>query len=69
MDSKYRTAKCSIKSIIKNESYKAVLFDACYRTHKIIIHTYHFLRLWIFHNYHKNQNIPIITSDTIQNGI
>ena len=61
---KYRTIKCSLKSILKNELNQTKLFDACYRTHQIVIHTYQFLRLWILNKYHNKQEIPIITDDT-----
>ena len=63
---KYRTIKCSLKSILKNELNQTKLFDACYRTHQIVIHTYQFLRLWILNKYHNKQEIPIITDDTIK---
>ena len=64
---KYRTIKCSIKSIIKPELDINKLFDACYRTHQIVIHTYQFLRLWILDKYHNNNKIiPNITDDTIK---
>ena len=63
---KYRTIKCSLKSICKNELNQTKLFDACYRTHQIIIHTYQFLRLWILNKYHNKQEMPIITDDTIK---
>ena len=62
----YRTIICSLKSIPKDNLDKSKLFDACYRTHQIVIHTYQFLRFWILHKYHSNQNIPIITDDTIK---
>jgi hypothetical protein len=63
---KYRTIKCSLKSITKSSLNNTTLFDACLRTHQIVIHTYHFLRLWILNKYHKNKNIPFITDDTIK---
>jgi hypothetical protein len=63
---KYRTIKCSLKSISKNELNQTKLFDACYRTHQIVIHIYQFLRLWILKKYHNKQEIPIITDDTIK---
>ena len=63
---KYRTIKCSLKSISKNELNQTKLFDACYRTHQIVIHTYQFLRLWILNKYHNKQEISIITDDTIK---
>jgi hypothetical protein len=58
--------KCNINKIIKNTNYIAPLFDVCFRTNKIVIQTYQFLRLWILEHYHNNINIPIITIDTIK---
>ena len=63
---KYRTVKCPLNFIVKDELNQAILFDACYRTHQIIIHTYQLLRLWILDKYHNNESIPIITTDTIK---
>ena len=63
---KYRTIKCSLESIVKNELNQSKLFNACYRTHQIVIHTYQFLRLWILNKYHNKKDIPIITDDTIK---
>ena len=63
---KYRTIKCSLKSIIKPALNNTTLFDACMRTHQIVIHTYHFLRLWILHKYHNKKDIPFISDDTIK---
>jgi len=42
---KYRTVKCSIKSIVKSDFDYNKLFDACFRSHQIVIHTYQLLRL------------------------
>lgn len=63
---KYRTVKISLKSIIKPELDINKLIDATTRTHKIIIHTYQFLRLWVLKKYHKKLDIPLITEDTIK---
>ena len=63
---KYRTIKCSLKKIIKNDLNITKLFNACFRTHKLVIHTYQFLRLWILNKYHNNQNIPAITENTFK---
>ena len=58
--------KCNINNIIKNNDFIAPLFDACFRTNKIVIQSYQFLRLWILEHYHNNVDIPIITVDTIK---
>ena len=60
------TVKCNINKIIRNNNFIAPLFDVCFRTNKIIIQTYQFLRLWILEHYHNNIIIPIITTDTIK---
>jgi hypothetical protein len=63
---KYRTIKCSLKSILRNELNQPKLFDNCNRTHQLVIHTYHLLRLWVLNKYHNKQEIPLITDDTIK---
>lgn len=63
---KYRTIKCSIQSIVKNELDRIKLFDAITRTHQIVIHTYQFLRLWILNKYYNKIELPIITEETIK---
>ena len=55
-----------LTKIIKNTNYIAPLFDVCFRTNKIVIQTYQFLRLWILEHYYNNINIPLITIDTIK---
>jgi hypothetical protein len=55
-----------IKKTYKNNKYKPFLFDACYRTNQIVIHTYQFLRLWILQKYNNKIEIPQITKDTIK---
>ena len=60
------TVKCNINKIIRNNNFIDPLFDVCFRTNKIVIQTYQFLRLWILEHYHNNIIIPIITTDTIK---
>ena len=60
------SVKCPLKLILKNSENKILLFDACFRTNQIVIHTYHFLRLWILYKYKNNLLIPEITKDTIK---
>ena len=59
------TVKCTLNQIILKDDYKKILFDACFRTNKIVIHTYQFLKLWILDHYHKNIDIPLITFDKL----
>ena len=61
-----RCMKTSIKSIVKPDFDITILLDATTRTHKIVIHTYQFLRLWILNKYHKKLEIPTITTDLIR---
>jgi hypothetical protein len=65
---KLRTIKCSFSSILKTKDKNVIdkIFSATCRTHKIITHTYQFLRLWILYKYKKDIDIPIITEDTIK---
>jgi len=63
---KYRTGKCSLEYIIKDTKTKDKLFDAVVRTHKIIIHSYQFLRLWLLKLYHNKKELPVITVDIIK---
>ena len=63
---KYRTVKCSLKTIIKKKKNILKIHDVMIKTHKLIIHTYQFLRLWILEHYHQNKDIPAITIDIIK---
>jgi hypothetical protein len=63
---KYRTIKCSLKSIIKSNLDLNKLSDAMIRTHKLIIHSYQFIRLWILSKYNKKLDIPHIDEDLIR---
>ena len=60
------SVKCPLKLILKNSENKNLLFDVCFRTNQIVIHTYHFLRLWILYKYKNNLLIPEITKETIK---
>ena len=62
---KYRTLKCPLKTLIKKEKYLSSIMDAVIRTHKLTIHVYQLLRLWLLEKY-DNDNLPIITTDTIK---
>ena len=47
----YRTMKCSLKSIVLNDLDQIKLSGAVMRTHRIVIHAYQMLRLWILKKY------------------
>jgi hypothetical protein len=64
---KYKTVKCSLISIVQDEAIIEPFFDVMMRTHKMMIHSYQFLRLWVLHKYHfNNRVIPHITKETIR---
>jgi hypothetical protein len=60
------TTKCSLDKILLEPDFKPILFDVCFRTNQIVIHTYQFLRLWILHKYKNNLDIPEINFNTIK---
>ena len=47
--------KCPLKTIIKNQNNKLKILDVCFRTNKLVIHAYQFLRLWILNIQIMNQ--------------
>ena len=63
---KYNCIKVSFDKIIKDNNTKNKIFDCVIRTNKITIKTYQLLRLWILDKYHKKEDIPAITEDTIK---
>ena len=66
---KYRCIKLPIQKILKSDLPIDVLErinDAVSRTNTITTNSYFLLRLWVLQKYHNNQEIPIITEDTIR---
>ena len=66
---KYRCIKLPIQNILKSDIPIDVLErinDAVSRTNTITTNSYFLLRLWVLQKYHNNQEIPIITEDTIR---
>jgi predicted metallopeptidase len=67
-----KTNKDSFINIVKNvkvNNNKATLEifqDAIYRTNKIVIHTYNFLKLYILYLYDNKLDIPLIDEDFIK---
>ena len=57
--------KCSLKSIVLNDLNQETLFGAVMRTHRIVIHAYQMLRLWILKKYNDKEKLPLITTHTI----
>jgi len=60
------TNKCSLDKILIESNFKPILFDVCFRTNQIVIHTYQFLRLWLLHKYKNNLDIPLINFNTLK---
>ena len=66
---KYRCIKLPIQKFLKSDISIDVLErinDAVSRTNIITTNSYFLLRLWVLQKYHNNQEIPIITEDTIR---
>ena len=66
-----KTNKDSIINIIKNiesnnKNILEILQDAVYRTNKIVIHTYNFLKLYILYLYDNDMKIPFIDEDFVK---
>jgi hypothetical protein len=51
--------------IIKKEKHLSTIMDTVIRTHKLTIHVYQLLRLWLLDKY-DNNDLPIINTDTIK---
>ena len=66
--SKYKTLKCPLSHILKDKNDITVIYNVLLRAHKITIHTYQFLRLWILDKYHTNKmdSLPIIDENLIR---
>ena len=60
------TTKCSLDKILLEPDFKPILFDVCFRTNQIVIHTYQFLRLWLLYKYKNNLDIPVINFNTLK---
>ena len=66
---KYQCLKVPIQKIIKPDTDTKtleIINDAVMRTNYITTKSYFLLRLWVLEKYHNNQEIPLITEDTIK---
>jgi hypothetical protein len=68
---KYQCLKLPIQKILKleqdtNTKTLEIINDAVLRTNYITTKSYFLLRLWVLEKYHNNQEIPLITEDTIK---
>ena len=66
---KYQCLKVPIQKILKSDTDTktlAIINDAVLRTNYITTKSYFLLRLWVLEKYYCNQEIPLITEDTIK---
>ena len=58
----FKSIKTSLKSILKHpEINTAKINDVVIKSHKIVIHTLQFLKLYLMHHYEThNQSLPVI---------
>ena len=66
---KYQCLKVPIQKILKSDTDTKtleIINDAVLRTNYITTKSYFLLRLWVLEKYHNNQEIPLITEDTIK---
>lgn len=62
----YVTLKIPLKKIVKNKAVQNELFQTVKRVNKLVIHLYMFLRLWTLHHFEKSNEIPLLTSVTVE---
>jgi hypothetical protein len=65
----FKSTKTSLKSILKNpEINTKKINDVVIKAHKIVIHTLHFLKLYLLHHYETNNyTLPDIDKVLILN--
>ena len=61
----YKTVKTSLKSITKSDATVKIINDIVPRINRIVIHTYHYLKLYILHRFNENDEIPDINKEVI----
>lgn len=64
-----KVIKTSLKSISLKPETMLTINNYCKNLNKITIHTYQFLRLYLLHKYHTNQELPTIDSTFIEHII
>ena len=58
--------KTALKNIVgKDPMIMERIQDAVLRTHTVVFHTTHFLKLYLLHLYHTQQPLPLLTPDYI----
>ncbi len=63
----YRSIKQNLKKIIKDKNHQTILNDVVIMVHRITIHTYQFLKLYLLHAYEYNTVLPVLNEDLISN--
>ena len=66
MTNSYRTTKCTLDDVLRQPLNRYIILDAVIRTHRLTIHAYQFLRLWILHKHQQEQAIPHIDHDLVR---
>lgn len=61
----YKCVKTSLKSIVRNKKTLNVINNTICKVNVIIIHTYHFLKLFCLNYYNKKGSLPTIDKDLI----
>lgn len=66
----FKSIKTSLKSILKHHDINSpILNDAVIRASKMVIHTLQFLKLYLLDYYEKNNTLPMITQEFINNSM
>ena len=65
----FKSIKTSLKSILKHPIINTpILEDAVLRSHKIVVHTLQFLKLYLLHQYQQN-SFPVVTKKLINSTL
>ncbi len=63
----YKTIKTNLKNIVKHQSTIDKINQTVMSAHKIMIHTLHFLKLYLIYYYEKNKSFPAIDKPLVTN--
>ena len=62
-----KTNKDNIKNIVRQNDILGIVNSLAINTNKIVIHAYHFLKLYILYLYENNKEFPVINKEFIMN--
>jgi len=62
-----KTSKDNIKNIVRQNDILNIVNNLAINTNKIVIHAYHFLKLYVLHLYENNKDFPTINKGFIRN--